>query len=395
MILLSKIPRYHESYFEENSESLALGYLAAYLRKNSYEVRIVDASLEGLKLNEAKEKILNLAKKEFPIIIGFTIADMTFIESSIETIEFLKEHGVNSHVTMGGHAPTFNYKEVMELCPSLDSVICHEGEIALLELANALSENREWRTIQNLAYKDFDGSIKRNSPLPLIHDLDSLPFPSRDYLPYVRTYLTDKGIVPMTSSRGCYNNCGFCSIRGFYGPPEGPLWRARSVDNIIGEINSLMQVYPDIKEIVFVDDLFLGHPKERINRLFSFKEALQKHNIRIIFSISDRVDNINDEVGKLWHEIGVRQILIGLESGNQEILDKLNKGITLQQQKTALEILNKYDIDPTPSFINFTPWSTLENVKENVRRKPCGSVTFFTFYALRFMQYVSSSIPIE
>ena len=109
MILLVKMPRYYESYFEENSESLALGYLSAYLRRDGYEVVIFDASLERLTLEEAKKKILHIIEGHRPLLIGFTIADMTFIESTAEAIDFLRENGIRSHITMGGHAPTFNF----------------------------------------------------------------------------------------------------------------------------------------------------------------------------------------------------------------------------------------------------------------------------------------------
>ncbi len=86
MIILSKVPRYYETYFTENSESLALGSLASFLRQHGHEVLLFDASLEGRQLLDAKNKLLSLIKKHDPILIGFTVADMTFIESTIETI---------------------------------------------------------------------------------------------------------------------------------------------------------------------------------------------------------------------------------------------------------------------------------------------------------------------
>ncbi len=253
------------------------------------------------------------------------------------------------------------------MCTGLDSIIRYEGEHALLALADRLKKNQDWQDISNLAYTSYRGEIEANLPAPLIKDLDSLPFPARDYLPYVFKNLNEIGIVPMTASRGCYNNCGFCSIRGFYGPPEGPLWRARSVENIVSEIKQLKTKWPATKEIVFVDDLFLGLPDKKMERLSLFRDKLRDNNLNLLLSISERVDNISDEVGAIWNDMGVRQILIGLESGIPEILKKMNKQITLEDQQRALKILDKYEIDPTPSFINFTPWSTIENIIENTK----------------------------
>lgn len=366
MILLSKVPRHYETYFVENSESLALGSLAAYLRRHGHEVVIFDASLEGLDLDNTKAKVLSLINQHSPLLIGFTIADMTFIESTIETVNYLREAGVASHITMGGHSPTFDYGEILSMCGGLDSVIRYEGELPLLALADSLRNSRDWHNIPNIAFIS-NGEVKANSPAPLIADLDSLPFPSRDYLPYVFENLNEIGIVPMTASRGCYNNCGFCSIRSFYGPPDGPLWRARSVENIVAEIGQLKKQWPFIREIVFVDDLFLGLPSKRMERLLSFREKLAENNLNLLLSISERVDNITEEIGLIWNEMGVRQILIGLESGITGILQKMNKRITLEDQQRAIKILDKHEIDPTPSFINFTPWSTIDNIIENTK----------------------------
>jgi radical SAM superfamily enzyme YgiQ (UPF0313 family) len=366
IIVLCKVPRYHETYFEENSESLALASLAAYLRGNGCEVIIFDASLEKMTLKEAKERVLQIIEDHSVLLVGFTIADMTFIESTIETINFLRENGVRSHITMGGHAPTFNFEEVLSMCPGLDSIIGYEGERALLNLIESLRNNTNWQTCPNVAYKKNGADFTMNPPLPLIADLDELPFPARDYLPYVLSELKETGVVPVAASRGCYRNCGFCSINNFYGPPEGRLWRSRSIGNLICEIKILKETFPFVREIVIVDDIFSGPPRKRVERMLELREGLQRNNLRLMFSVSERVDTISEEIAKLWRDIGVRQVLVGLESASQEILDKLRKGITLDHHKKALFILDKYEIDSTISFINFTPWSTLEQIEENV-----------------------------
>lgn len=365
-IILAKMPRYYESYFTENSESLALDYLTSYLRNHGFKVIIFDSSIEALTFENAKERLLTISKEHNPLLIGFTIADMTFIESTIETVKFLKNHGISSHMTMGGHSPTFNYKEIFKLCPQLDSIVRFEGEEALLRLAKSLLQEDDWRSVPNIAYRE-NGKTIANPPLPLIENLDEIPVPSRDYTLYVLSNLSDIGVVPILISRGCYMNCSFCSIRNFYGFQKGRLWRSRSTKNIVEEIIFLKGKFPDIKEIVILDDAFTGPSNNRIQRMLEFKEELLKHNPHLMFSIADRVDIINDVIGKLWREIGVRQILLGFESGSHEILDKFNKGITIEDQRKALDILEKYEIDTTISFINFTPWSTIEQIEKNVK----------------------------
>ena len=246
------------------------------------------------------------------------------------------------------------------------SIIRYEGERALLSLVDSLRNGGMWKNCPNIAYRDKEGSIVSNPPLPLVSDLDELPFPSRDYLPYILNELRDIGVLTVATSRGCYMNCGFCSIRNFYGPPEGNIWRARSVENIISEVKLLKQQFPSIREIVTVDDIFTGPPRGRMERMAEFKQALERSNLCLMFSISERVNTIDEDTVNLLRDIGVRQILVGLESASQQILHKLNKGISLKDHKRALDLLDRYGIDATISFINFTPWSTLEQIELNV-----------------------------
>lgn len=359
-ILLAKCPRAYQSHFEENSESLALAYIAAMLRNNGSEVDVLDASLIGLSLDETLNNILG---KEYDLI-GFSIADPTFIESTFEAISVLRRNGVKSHITMGGHAPTFHYKEVLEMCPGLDSIVMYEGEKTALELASFLKQGKEWREIRGLAYRS-DDDIKYNPPRPLISDLDSLLFPARDTLPHLLQDKKETGVVSMSGGRGCYMNCGFCSIKAFYTIPEGPSWRFRSNKNIINEIEYLIRTY-GVKEILFVDDVFVGPSEKNRRRIFQLADEIEKRRLKVMISISERVDNIEENLFRRLREVGLRQILLGIESGSQEILDYFNKGIRLQQIRNAVEILQRLDIDVTVAFINFTPITTLEQLRENI-----------------------------
>lgn len=360
-ILLIKCQRNYLSHFEENSESLALAYLAAILRQNSFEVDILDASLFGLTLNETIKIIL---KKEYRLI-GFTIADPTFIESTFRVINILRQKGVKAHITIGGQTPTFHYKEILEMCAEINSVVMHEGEITIVELANALLYSKDWHCIMGIAYRNKNGFIKKNPPRPLISDLNCLPFPARDTILFLLEQKKDTGVVSMSGGRGCYMNCGFCSIKSFYSIPEGQSWRFRSYKNIIDEMEYLIDTY-DITEILLVDDVFVGPGKKNIERIFKFADEIEKRKLNVMISISERVDNINRDLFKRLREIGLRQILLGIESGSQEILDYFNKGITLKQILKAIETLDDLNIDVTVSFINFTPITTLENLRENL-----------------------------
>ena len=306
-VILAKCPRYYRSHFEENSESLALAYLAGALRRNGKDVNVLDGSLIGLSLSETINKIL---ERNYDLV-GFTIADPTFIESTFEVISVLRRNRIKSHITMGGHAPTFHYKEVLEMCPGLDSIVMYEGEGTIVQLVDALGQGKDWRAIKGFAYRSGN-SIKCNPPRPLISDLDSLPFPARDTLPFLLEHKKETGVVSMSGGRGCYMNCGFCSIKAFYTIPEGPSWRFRSNKNIINEIEYLIRTY-GVKEILFVDDVFVGPGEKNRRRIFQLADEIEKRRLEVMISISERVDNIEENLFKRLREVGLRQILLGVE----------------------------------------------------------------------------------
>lgn len=358
-VLLAKCPREFHSHFEENSESLALAYLASVLRQDN-DVDILDASLLGLSLNETTNRIL---WGDYDLI-GFTIADPTFIESTFKVVDILRKNGVKSHITIGGHTPTFHYKEVLEICPGLDSIVMYEGEGTISELVESLKREREWWKIKGLAYRN-NNSIRCNPPRPLISNLDGLPFPVRDTLLFLLEHKKETGVVSMSGGRGCYMNCGFCSIKAFYTIPDGAPWRFRSNKNIVDEMEYVVKKYK-VSEILFIDDVFAGPGNKNKKRITEFHDEVAKRNLKIMLSISERADNVNRELFGILRDTGVRQILLGVESATQEILEYFNKKITPKQVLNAVNILEDLNIDVTVSFINFTPISTLKHLRENL-----------------------------
>jgi len=365
MILLAKVPREVRSYFRENSENLALGYLAAALRREGRTIRLYDGALERVPLDEACARVCELAKTEHPVVVGFTISDFTYIGPTVEAIGRLRSSGYAGHITMGGHAPTFNYRETLDLCPGLDSIVRYEGETAMCRLADHLAEGTDWRQCPSLVYRGNGGEVTVNQPECPTADLDDYSFPARDYLPYVVDNLGDTGIVAMVASRGCHADCGFCSIRRFYDIPGCRPWRQRSVKNIFAEIRGILEEHPGVREIVFVDDNFTHPGSGKMERLAELEREAKALPVPMMFSISERVDGIDEGTAAAFRRIGVRQVLLGLESGDPALLAKMNKHIRPEDHARALGLLRAQGIDVACSFITFTPWSRLEQVRND------------------------------
>ena len=169
--------------------------------------------------------------------------------------------------------------------------------------------------------------------------------------------------MPQTNiegSRGCYGGCTFCYINPYYG--KQACWRGRSPENVIAEIDSLIESY-GIKNFYFVDPNFFGlgrYGRERVLRLASL---LKERGI--IFGIEGRVNDIEEETIGALVEAGLHEILIGLESGRNESLKRLNKMTTVEQNEKAISILRKYGIEPSIGFIMFEPDSSLEDIRTN------------------------------
>ena len=166
-------------------------------------------------------------------------------------------------------------------------------------------------------------------------------------------------------SRGCYKNCSFCSVRAFYSTSDGRSLRLRSNKNVIDEIENIVNLY-SINEIIFVDDVFIGPGKKNKERINQFAEELNNRGLKFIFTMAERVDNISYDVLSVLKDVGLRQVFLGLESGNQEILNYFDKDITLVQTEKAIEILNELGIDTEVSFITFTPDCTLNQIEQNL-----------------------------
>lgn len=356
-LVLARCARSTPSHFTEKPESLALECIAGALRAGGLQTTIADAEFEGLDRDSFVARLVG----DGPAMVGFTIADPSYIRPTYAVARGLRSAGYEGHITLGGHAPTFSADDVLAQCPEISSVAMHEGEETVVELARRLTFGEEWRDIDGIAFRDGDKTI-RNRPRPLIRNLDSLPFPDRAYYHDVRDDL-DTALV--SRSRGCYGNCGFCSIRAFYDAAPGPAWRTRSAENVVDELEELQTRY-GVQEVFFVDDIFVGPGEQGKQDVFALADGMEKRKLRSVFSIGERPDTLDLEILARLKSVGLTHVLLGLEGGTQRQLDYFGKGTTVEQNATAIETVRSLGLDISAAFINFTPETTLEDLKANL-----------------------------
>jgi len=235
------------------------------------------------------QSIVDAAKVNQPSIIGFSIIFQVFTSDFAELGARLRLAGVVSHITVGGHFPSFCPRETLEIIPAADSVVRFEGEYTLLEMMRNLWNPAKWKNIPGLAYRN--GTKIEVTPVrPLIDNLDVLPFPKRDE---ARELTRGIQAASLLASRGCFNDCVFCSIRQFYGIPAGPLHRTRSADSVVNEMEDLYKK-GGVRFFLFQDDDFLFRSTAQRAWIVRFLHELDVRGLsdKIAWKISCRVDDV-------------------------------------------------------------------------------------------------------
>lgn len=329
------------------SSCLLSGQAAGMLKSKGHQVKIIEGDMDGLDYSE-----IEIVVKTFkPDILGVHMVYHWQENLALySSLQMFKDKELAGYITAFGFYPTIAFEEILQKCSALDSVIVGEPEITFAELAtpSGIAAN-----ILGLARRGLAGaiSIERRS---LVEDLDSLPFPVRTEAAFRLPEVNLQG------SRGCYGGCTFCYINPFYG--QGSCWRGRTPENIVAEIDSII-AERGIRDFYFTDPNFFGPGRMGQERAKHLAALLKTRDIR--FGIEGRVNDIHDATIGALAEAGLRHILIGLESGRDSSLQRMNKMTTVAQNEEAIRVLRKHGIEPNIGFIMFEPDATLEDIRDN------------------------------
>jgi anaerobic magnesium-protoporphyrin IX monomethyl ester cyclase len=328
---------------------LGLAYVAAALEKASFQVEILDNYLLEKPIAYMKREI----KRLNPEIVGITCSSATY-SRCIETTKAVKETLPSCKVVVGGWHPSYEPDSMLQH-PEIDYVVMGEGERAMVELATSISkgeDNQATATIAGVACR-HEGKIVKTAP-KFISNLDDLPFPALHLLPiqlYMRSieYLNAKPVDTMSIVRGCPFNCAFCETRQLW----GTACRTFSPPRVIEEIKHLMANY-GTKGIYFVNDNFTIRKKETAELC----ALIRKNDLDIEWVCDTRVDLISRDLLRGMKAAGCKTICFGGESGSPRILEKVNKGVTLEQTERALKMCREEGIQTSCSFMLGIPGET-------------------------------------
>jgi len=345
-------PRYDE-WYEGHLPPLGILYLASYLRKSftGLELKATDGLIHGM------QKTYDEIAEFQPDVLGVSVYSAVAM-GSYELINRVKNSFPKTLIVVGGPHPTALPEDVLDRSLS-DVVVMGEGEITLNELVELFLDKGCWSAkklekIKGIAYRRGEEVIK-NSPRPYIEDLDSIPFPARDLLPiqdyhgyYFRKRTPE---YPMIFTRGCPFECTFCSEEVWKLTKPYGVFRWRSPENILDEMEELHNNY-GINEIQDVSDEFNGNPQ---NALEICEEKIHR-GLDIPWKTMIRVHPLSPQLTQALLDSNCWQVSIGIESGNQETLDGVGKGFTFDQLENCLCLLKKYHIKTQGLFMLFNVW---------------------------------------
>lgn len=333
---------------EAPSPPLGICYAAAAFESAGAEVIILDYIVSQYTPEKLKKDIDAFK----PDIVGGNSVTMNF-PGAVDIICTAKEHNPSIITMMGGPHVSFDAEDTLTNYPGIDIIVIGEGEQTIKELLEVINDKSGWNTVKGIAYKD-NGRIVKTEKRDFIQDIDTLPLPARHLLPMSR-YQALGFPVSIITSRGCPNRCIFCQGRRMVGMKV----RYRSVDLVLDEIEHLLSY--GFTRINIADDFFTSNKK----RVREFCDEVLKRKINFSWCAFARVDSVNTETLKVMIEAGCDTVSFGIESGNQEMLKRVKKGITLDQAREAVKCCKETGMKVFASFMVGLPGETMETMEDS------------------------------
>lgn len=357
-ILLFNPRTFHEKNYRNFWIPYSILSLGSELRKNNYNVTLVDNNLESLDTNQFLPVI---SKLENPSFIGISSMIGHQIQEGLVFAHYAKDIFPNTKIVWGGAAPTILAKEFVK-SPLVDIVVKGQGEKTVVEIARTLENKSSLSDIHGIMYKDGDNTVKtpekdifpKNALSPYLYDL----IPTAKYI-REDEHISDK-VLNHVSSVGCPFGCGFCSEVALYYRK----WLPESINRTIEEVALLVEKY-GANGVKFYDANFFVNKA----RVLSFAHNVLDRGWEIKWAASAHPKSLllyKQEELNLLKKSGLSRILIGAESGNNDELEFIHKEVTTGEVLRVAEILKNLGIHGSFTIIVGFPGFPEDNIKRTL-----------------------------
>jgi len=331
-----------------------LCYAAAVAKKAGFDVELYDFIANKWD----KRKLADLLKHKKP---DFVVLDSSTpsIYSDIECASICKKQANSKVIMVGTHASALAEETLKSADGSIDVIAIGEYDFTVRDIIENFDNLSR---VPGIAYLE-NGLVKFTKNRELIQDLDALPFPAWEYLDIMKYF--DAGrlfpFIEIMGGRGCPYQCTFCQW------PElmfGHKYRFRSPKNIVDEIEYDLKLFPKLKygEFFFEDDTFTVNKE----RAYAICDEIQRRNLKIAWSINARPDIYDLKLFKRMKQTGCREFLVGFESGVQEILDNVKKGLKVEESKEFVRVVKEAGIAMHGCFVFGLPGETKETAQKTL-----------------------------
>ncbi|HQU17164.1 MAG TPA: hopanoid biosynthesis associated radical SAM protein HpnJ, partial [Gammaproteobacteria bacterium] len=313
--------------------------------------KLVDAPAAGLGM----DVVLPMAR-EYELAVLHTSSPS--FASDVKVAEALKRENPGLLIGFVGAKVAVDPAESLQASPAIDFVGREEFDFTIKEVA----EGRPLSEIHGLSYKDASGGVIHNLDRAILENMDELPFVTEVYKRDLRVedyfigYLKHP-YVSFYTGRGCKSHCTFCLWPQTVG---GHRYRTRSPEHVAEEVRLIQQYFPQVKEVFFDDDTFTDDTvrAEAIARLLG--------KLGVTWSCNAKA-NVPYDTLKVLKDNGLRLLLVGYESGNQQILNNIKKGLRLDIARRFSRDCRKLGIVIHGTFILGLPGETQETIEETIR----------------------------
>lgn len=316
----------HHEIFKDYNPSLGVLSLATSLELHGHGCMVIDYCYEKMEI----EKLLQVIIEENIKIVTFTVYTIN-VDEAINFSKYLKKIIKDLIIIFGGPHATLN----SSYCANnryVDYVVKGEGESSLLELIESILSDfklAEPRNIKGVCYMRRKEVVENEVSQP-IKDLDLLPIVKREIVGVQKYFDT----INLSTSRGCPAKCIYCAGSVL----SGKRYRIRNIENVILEISLLKNILGNkLRLLYFIDDTFTVFK----NRVLYYLDLRKKFQLDYSWRCESRLDVMDNELIDSISENGCVAIHFGVESGSQEVLNSIQKGIILEEGKKIITYASK------------------------------------------------------